>query len=169
MPTSPFGNWPVELLIDLCGGSPCFTARAPSSKGTDGLGTPLNGTDKSTQIFDEQVVINRAELGYEFFEGGGDAVEIAPFMGWDEQLLTVDFPIFVPAHGRVRFGIHLKYPYKNAPPEPREGDETKKPACALHFAYYNFCRIRSSLRGSPAMEAGLTDHISNLSELVSAA
>ena len=27
-------------------------------------------------------------------------------------------------------------------------------ACALHFAYYNFCRIHKTLRCTPAMEAG---------------
>ena len=41
-----------------------------------------------------------------------------------------------------------------------------KPACALHFAYYNFCRIRKSLRVAPAMENGLTDHIWSLRERV---
>jgi hypothetical protein len=30
-----------------------------------------------------------------------------------------------------------------------------KAAVALHFAYYNFCRVHSSLRVTPAMEAGL--------------
>jgi len=34
-----------------------------------------------------------------------------------------------------------------------------KAAVALHFAYYNFCRVYSSLRVTPAMEAGLTDHV----------
>src|SRR5580704_8257345 len=34
-----------------------------------------------------------------------------------------------------------------------------KAACALHFAWYNFCRIHSSLRETPAMAAGLTDHV----------
>jgi len=34
-----------------------------------------------------------------------------------------NFPLFIPAHGRVRFGIHVKYPYKNGPTEPREGDD----------------------------------------------
>jgi IS1 family transposase len=33
-----------------------------------------------------------------------------------------------------------------------------KAAVALHFAY-NFCRVHSSLRVTPAMEAGLSDHI----------
>jgi len=40
-----------------------------------------------------------------------------------------------------------------------------KYAYALQFAYYNFCRVHSSLRVTPAMEAGLTDHVWKLSEL----
>ncbi len=28
-----------------------------------------------------------------------------------EGFLTGDFPVFIPAHGRSRFGIHLGYPY----------------------------------------------------------
>jgi len=39
-------------------------------------------------------------------------------------------------------------------------------AVALYFAYYNFCRIHQTLRVTPAMEAGLTDHIWSLEELV---
>lgn len=37
--------------------------------------------------------------------------------------------------------------------------DNHKAACALHFAYYNFCRIHNSLRVTPAMEAGITNHI----------
>ena len=40
-----------------------------------------------------------------------------------------------------------------------------KAAIALHFAYYNFCRIHSSLRITPAMQAGLTDRIWSLEEI----
>jgi hypothetical protein len=29
-------------------------------------------------------------------------------------------------------------------------------AIALHFVYYNFCKIHKTLRVTPAMEAGLT-------------
>lgn len=39
-------------------------------------------------------------------------------------------------------------------------------AYCLHFAYYNFCRIHKSLRVTPAMEAGLADHVWDLSELL---
>lgn len=30
---------------------------------------------------------------------------------------------------------------------------------AMHYMYYNFCRIHKTLRVTPAMEAGLTDHV----------
>jgi hypothetical protein len=39
-------------------------------------------------------------------------------------------------------------------------------AVALHFMHYNFCRVHKSLRVTPAMEAGLTDHVWSLEELV---
>lgn len=39
-------------------------------------------------------------------------------------------------------------------------------ALALHFAYYNFCRIHKSLRCTPAMEAGITNHIWELKDLL---
>jgi len=39
-------------------------------------------------------------------------------------------------------------------------------AYCLHFAYYNFCRIHKTLRVTPAMEAGLTDHIWELADLL---
>ena len=40
-------------------------------------------------------------------------------------------------------------------------------ALALHFAYYNFCRVHSSLRVTPAMESGLTGRVWEISDLVS--
>ena len=43
-----------------------------------------------------------------------------------------------------------------------------KAAVALHFAYYNFCRVHSSIRVTPAMQAGLTDHVGELRELLAA-
>jgi hypothetical protein len=46
--------------------------------------------------------------------------------------------------------------------------ENLRAAVALHFAYYNFCRVHSSLRVTPAMQAGLTDHVWELKELLSA-
>ncbi len=39
-------------------------------------------------------------------------------------------------------------------------------AIALHFAFYHFCRVHETLRVTPAMEMGLTDHIWSVAELV---
>jgi transposase-like protein/IS1 family transposase len=39
-------------------------------------------------------------------------------------------------------------------------------ALALHFAYYNFCRIHQTLRCTPAMEAGITHRIWELEDLL---
>lgn len=41
-----------------------------------------------------------------------------------------------------------------------------KAAYALQFAYYNFCRVHQTLRITPAMEAGITNHIWTLRELL---
>jgi len=39
-------------------------------------------------------------------------------------------------------------------------------AVALHFMHYNFCRIHQTLRVTPAMEAGIADHVWGTDELV---
>jgi hypothetical protein len=39
-------------------------------------------------------------------------------------------------------------------------------ALYLRFAYYNFCRIHKSLRITPAMAVGITDHIWNIEEIL---
>ncbi len=41
-----------------------------------------------------------------------------------------------------------------------------KHAVALHFMFYNYCRIYQTLRVTPAMAAGLSDHVWELEELV---
>ena len=49
---------------------------------------------------------------------------------------------------------------------PRTPEPIQRPI-ALHFAHYNFCRVRQMRRVTPAMEARLTDHVWTLEELVS--
>src|SRR6266481_4392140 len=36
---------------------------------------------------------------------------------------------------------------------------------ALHYMFYNFCRVHQTLKVTPAMEAGLADHVWSLEEL----
>ncbi len=38
---------------------------------------------------------------------------------------------------------------------------------ALHFMHYNYCRIHQTLRITPAMQAGLANHVWEIDELVS--
>jgi hypothetical protein len=44
--------------------------------------------------------------------------------------------------------------------------ENHEHAVALHYMHYNFCRIHQSLRVTPAMEAGITDHVWSLEEII---
>jgi len=41
-----------------------------------------------------------------------------------------------------------------------------KAAVALWFCYYNFCRIHGTLRVTPAMAAGIADHVWGCDELI---
>ena len=47
--------------------------------------------------------------------------------------------------------------------------ENLKAALALYFVYYNFCHVHKSLRMTPAMAAGVADHIWEIDEIVSLA
>lgn len=44
--------------------------------------------------------------------------------------------------------------------------ENMRAALSLHFAWYNFCRIHSSLRVTPAMAAGISDSVWSLDQLI---
>jgi hypothetical protein len=37
---------------------------------------------------------------------------------------------------------------------------------ALHFMHYDYCRVHQMLRVTPAMEAGLSDHLWEIEELI---
>jgi IS1 family transposase len=43
--------------------------------------------------------------------------------------------------------------------------ENHRHMVALFFLYYNFCRVHSTLRVTPAMEAGISDHVWTIEEL----
>lgn len=44
--------------------------------------------------------------------------------------------------------------------------ENHQHALAIYFLHYNFCRVHSTLRVTPAMEAGITDHVWEIEEIV---
>jgi hypothetical protein len=43
--------------------------------------------------------------------------------------------------------------------------ENHQAAIALHYMHYNFCRVHQTLRVTPAMEAGLADHVWTVEDL----
>jgi IS1 family transposase len=44
--------------------------------------------------------------------------------------------------------------------------ENHRWAVALYFMHYNFCRVHQTLRVTPAMEAGISDHVWSIEEVV---
>jgi hypothetical protein len=44
--------------------------------------------------------------------------------------------------------------------------ENHAASVAIWFMYYNFVRVHSTLRVTPAMEAGISDHVWDIEELV---
>jgi hypothetical protein len=44
--------------------------------------------------------------------------------------------------------------------------EYRAAAVALYFMYYNFGRVHQTLRVTPAMQAGITDHVWAIEEIV---
>lgn len=44
--------------------------------------------------------------------------------------------------------------------------ENLEAAVALHFGHYNFCQIHGTLRVTPAMEAGITDHVWTIEDML---
>jgi len=44
--------------------------------------------------------------------------------------------------------------------------ENHRRALAIYFMYYNFARIHSTLRVTPTMEAGVSDHVWEIEEMV---
>jgi hypothetical protein len=47
--------------------------------------------------------------------------------------------------------------------------ENHRAAVALWVSFYNLCRVHETLRFTPAMALGVTDHIWSVGELISAA
>ena len=44
--------------------------------------------------------------------------------------------------------------------------DNHKAAVALHYMHYNFARIHQTLRVTPAMEAGVSDHVWSIEGIV---
>jgi len=52
---------------------------------------------------------------------------------------------------------------------PNRKRSRTQPAVALHFMHYNFARIHQTLRVTPAMQAGIADHVWSFAEIIALA
>lgn len=66
----------------------------------------------------------------------------------------------------VRMHLRRHTRRTNAFSKTMEGHRT---AIALHFAFYHWCRIHESLRVTPSIELGLTNHVWSIEELIETA
>lgn len=107
---------------------------------------------------------NRVQLTSDGHKPYLKAVEGA--FGWD-----VDFAVLVKQYGRyvkrqnltMRMKIRRITRLTNAFSKKIENHAY---AIALHFMHYNFCRIHQALQSTPAMKAGVTDHVWTIEEMV---
>lgn len=63
----------------------------------------------------------------------------------------------------IRMGIRRMTRLTNGHSKKWENHDA---ALALYFAYHNFCRVHTTLKTTPAVAAGLTDHVWSVSELL---
>lgn len=68
--------------------------------------------------------------------------------------------------GRRSAAISSQVSAPFVPPASSLKVENHAAAVALYAMHYNFCRVHQTLRVTPAMEAGLTDRVWSLPELV---
>ena len=91
------------------------------------------------------------------------ADEIWAFVYGKDKNLTLE-QVFVERHNlSMRMGMRRFTRLTNAFSKKLENHGH---AVALYFMHYNFCRVHKTLRVTPAMEAGLTDHVWTMEELL---
>ncbi|HTV83083.1 MAG TPA: IS1 family transposase [Acidobacteriaceae bacterium] len=89
-------------------------------------------------------------------------LEVAPVMG-KPNMRRVCTSHIERQNLTIRMGMRRMTRLTNAFSKKWENLEA---AYALHFAYYNFCRVHKTLRVTPAMEQGIADHVWTIAELI---
>jgi IS1 family transposase/transposase-like protein len=93
-----------------------------------------------------------------------EVVDVVPLPRWGEPELNRICTSHVERQNlSIRMGMRRMTRLTNAFSKKWEN---LKAAYALWFAFYNFCRVHQTLRVTPAMEAGITDHVWSISEIL---
>ncbi len=113
-----------------------------------------------------QKIYGRTEAGPEWY-GGGRVIAAVPRV----RTGNPDFSRISTSHierANLSVRCHLKR-FARKTNAISKSLENLKAAVSLYVMFYNFCRVHQTLRITPAMEAGITDHIWTVAELLSAA
>jgi IS1 family transposase len=111
-----------------------------------------------------QKVYGRVEAGPEWY-GGGTVIAAVPRV----RSGNPDFSRISTSHierANLSVRMHLRRFTRKTNAASKTLDNLKA-AVTLYIAFYNFCRVHQTLRVTPAMQAGLTDHVWELAELFS--
>jgi hypothetical protein len=85
-----------------------------------------------------------------------------PLFANDQAMATAELGEWVVGSATMRMSMRRFTRLTNA---FRKKVQNHVAAISLHSMHYNFCRIHKTLRVTPAMEAGLTDHVWTLEEV----
>ena len=85
-----------------------------------------------------------------------------PLFANDQAMATAELGEWVVGSATMRMSIRRFTRLTNAISKKVQNHAA---AIALHYMHYNCCRIHKTLRVTPAMEAGLTDHVWTLEEV----
>lgn len=113
-----------------------------------------------------QKIYGRTEAGPEWY-GGGRVIAAVPVV----RTGNPDFTRISTSHierANLSVRCHLKRFCRKTNAISKKLDNLKA-AVALFIVWYCFCRVHMTLRVTPAMESGITDHVWNLAELIGAA
>jgi len=110
-----------------------------------------------------QKVYGRLEAGPEWYGGGQVIAAVPRVRTGNPDFSRISTSHIERANLSVRMHIRRFARKTNAASKTLEN---LKAAVTLYVAFYNFCRVHQSLRVTPAMQAGIADHVWSVSELI---
>lgn len=110
-----------------------------------------------------QKIYGRSQTGPEWY-GGGTVIAAVPRV----KTGMPDFSRISTSHierANLSVRMHLRR-FTRKTNAASKTVANLKAAVVLFVAWYDFCRVHQTLRVTPAMQAGLTDHVWSLHELI---
>jgi IS1 family transposase len=110
-------------------------------------------------------IYGRSEPGPEYYAGGTVIAAVPKVRSGNPDFSRISTSHVERANLSVR--MHLRRFARKTNAISKTLDNLKS-AVSLYVAFYNFCRVHRSLRITPAMQAGIADHVWTVEELCAA-